>query len=451
MTTDHDLESRLADFYAIEASPRAPDRVLQAALATIEDTRQRRAVLGLPWRLSNMNAYAKLAVAAVAVVAVVGVWLALMWGGAAPPGEGPTASPPIPSSLPSPSPSSPATIAPSPTSAGPALTETFTSDIHGISISYPDGWAITAATEPWTTSGPPTLTDPAGDFVYDPARGQGHLFLALASQPLSGMSPDEWASDLVALLECGPTEPVVIDGAEGVIATDCHMALISTDGRGYVILLYVSGDDPGLGDIFDRRWFEDVLATVELRPEDAVPSVEGVATEFRHPFAYTLQAGWEIAPIQADASYEFRIPGSAAGGQSSAVGVILRAIDGGRVDPCADSAALPITGGPEAVIDYLSTLPGVQVTGVTATTIDGLPAVEAVIATQTTPDCPDLRPFAAQAGVEVEEVITRAPPETMIRATVFDIGGGHVVIWTWAESDAWVAVAEELIASFDFE
>lgn len=216
-----------------------------------------------------MNSYAKLAIAAVAVIAVVGVGMALMWGGTTPPGEAPTASPSIPAGSPSPSPSSPGTIAPSPTSTGPALTETFISDIHGIAVSYPDGWAITAATEPWTTSGPPTFADPAGDFVYDPARGHAHLFLALASQPLSGRSPDEWTSDLVALLECGPTEPVVVDGAEGVIATDCHMALISTGGRGYAILLYVSGDDPALGDIFDRRWFEGVLATVRLDPADA--------------------------------------------------------------------------------------------------------------------------------------------------------------------------------------
>ena len=36
MNANHDLERRLADFYATEAPPRAPDRVLESVLATID-------------------------------------------------------------------------------------------------------------------------------------------------------------------------------------------------------------------------------------------------------------------------------------------------------------------------------------------------------------------------------------------------------------------------------
>ena len=45
MNANHDLERRLADFYATEAPQRAPDWVLGEALATIDTTKQRRVVI----------------------------------------------------------------------------------------------------------------------------------------------------------------------------------------------------------------------------------------------------------------------------------------------------------------------------------------------------------------------------------------------------------------------
>ena len=69
MTASHDLERRLADFYATEPPMRAPDRVLGNALTTIESTPQRRVLALAPWRFRPLNAYSKLAIAAVAIVA----------------------------------------------------------------------------------------------------------------------------------------------------------------------------------------------------------------------------------------------------------------------------------------------------------------------------------------------------------------------------------------------
>ena len=141
MNANHELERRLADYYATEAPLRAPDRVLESVLATSELTRQRRAVFRLPWRFPIMNSYAKMAVAAVAVIAIGAVGLAV-WRGGAPPGPGvvtPTASP---TSGPSGSPFS-------------ELTESFTSSVHGISVSYPADWSAEPATVPWTTGGCP--------------------------------------------------------------------------------------------------------------------------------------------------------------------------------------------------------------------------------------------------------------------------------------------------------
>ena len=94
MNANHDLERRLADFYATEAPPRAPDRVLESVLATSELTRQRRAVFRLPWRFPIMNSYAKMAIAAVAVIAIGAVGLAVLaTGRIARFGGQPTASP----------------------------------------------------------------------------------------------------------------------------------------------------------------------------------------------------------------------------------------------------------------------------------------------------------------------------------------------------------------------
>ncbi len=47
-------------------------------------------------------------------------------------------------------------------------------------------------------------------------------------------------------------------------------AVVTTDGRGYWIWLRTSNDDPAAVAPYDRAWFEEVLATVQLHPEDAV-------------------------------------------------------------------------------------------------------------------------------------------------------------------------------------
>jgi hypothetical protein len=106
MNANQDLERRLSDLYAAEGSLRAPDRVLGSALTTIESTRQRRALLRVPWRLPNMNVYAKIAVAAVAVIALGAIGLAMLRSPSTGPGTQ-TSPSPSPSSTPASSPSAP--------------------------------------------------------------------------------------------------------------------------------------------------------------------------------------------------------------------------------------------------------------------------------------------------------------------------------------------------------
>jgi hypothetical protein len=80
---------------------------------------------------------------------------------------------------------------------------------------------------------------------------------------IAGKTLDRWATDYLAQLTCSPREPVTVDGASGVLS-DCQEgphALVSVGGRGYLIWLY-RVDDPD--------WFPEILATVQLHPEDAL-------------------------------------------------------------------------------------------------------------------------------------------------------------------------------------
>lgn len=164
-----------------------------------------------------------------------------------------------------------ATLEPSPSSmSAPPLTQTFTSPLYGISISYPEGWTARAATKPFT-GGQPNFSDPFGDVLYAPVL-EDHLFLTIASEPIGDSSPDAWVAEQLAGDGCPTTEPIAVDGAAGLIGTnDCDgQVAVTTAGRGYWIHLRRSPDDPAAVASYDRAWFEEVLATVRLHPEDAL-------------------------------------------------------------------------------------------------------------------------------------------------------------------------------------
>lgn len=109
------------------------------------------------------------------------------------------------------------------------------------------------------------------DWLYDPNL-ESDLFLTAASQPIGDATPEEWVTEQMAGDEgCTATEPIAVDGATGLIgADDCSVVVVTTAGRGYWIQLYTSGDDPLAVAANDRAWFDEVLATVQLRPEDPV-------------------------------------------------------------------------------------------------------------------------------------------------------------------------------------
>ena len=242
MTDQRSLERRLADFYEEEAAQRAPDRVLAAALSTVDEAVQPRPLI--PVSLGGSRAIGYATLAAVVVLAVGVVTSTIL---RTDPGPGQVAT-----SSPSPTPSG---------SVAPALTATFTSTYHGITIDYPTAWTVEPATEPWRFGLIQEATAFADIIVERPDES---MFIALASQRLSGQTGEHWAADYLANmpgLECNPTEPVTIDGAPGLIARGCFHAFAWLDGRGYLIWLYRSDD---------RAFFDAILATVKLHPEDAI-------------------------------------------------------------------------------------------------------------------------------------------------------------------------------------
>ena len=106
MNRQADLGRRLSEHLGSEAPTRAPDWVLHGALTTIDNTKQRRGVIRVPWRFPTMNSYSKLAVAAVAVVAVGIIGISVLGPGLEPGG------PPTPT--PTPTPTASPTLAPTP-------------------------------------------------------------------------------------------------------------------------------------------------------------------------------------------------------------------------------------------------------------------------------------------------------------------------------------------------
>jgi hypothetical protein len=142
-------------------------------------------------------------------------------------------------------------------------------------MSYPEGWEVfRAATEPWTDRpGVPQFLHPGIDMLSDPAIDE--LFLAIGSQPIGESSPEEWVAANSAGFGCSSTEAITVDGAAGRIGADCRFAFVTTAGRGYWIQVYRSGDDWGqdASAPYDRAWFEVLLATVQLHPEDAVDAL----------------------------------------------------------------------------------------------------------------------------------------------------------------------------------
>jgi hypothetical protein len=276
MTAERDLERRLAELYAPEATLRSPDRLLTAALGIIETTPQRRAPLRVPWRFPAMNPAAKAILIAGALASAVG--LGLLLSGVAPD------SVPVPT----------VAVTPRPV---PALTGSFDSAMHGISVAFPEGWTVAHAKDTWVSS-VPMFESGKGDRMFDDST-EDLRFVGVASRSLNGETFDDWAAALETNLEtrdgCSAvSEPAVIDGQPGRIVEVCPpggpwFAMVAAGDRGYLITLY---------GVPDRNVLDQLLVTVQLRPEDAWvrPSLTGTFTSPINGLSLRPPAAWTVRP-----------------------------------------------------------------------------------------------------------------------------------------------------------
>ena len=264
MTAQHDLDQQLTAFLR-DGPDQLPGASFDAVRDRTEQTRQR-VVLG-PWRVPTMSKFLPIGLGVAAVIAV--LFIGSRFIGSPTSNVGGPASQPPASVAPSEAPASAAT-----TSAAPSLTESFTSTVHGISLSYPEGWIAQAATEPWTDCLYCTavLSHTQIDLLHPPEPVGDGLFLRIASQPIGDSAPEDWvAAQMASDDRCTTTEPILVDGATGLSGGEtCHVAVVTTAGRGYHIDLWMSPEDADLVAQYNRAWFEEVLATVQLHPEDAV-------------------------------------------------------------------------------------------------------------------------------------------------------------------------------------
>src|SRR5262245_1019751 len=295
MTTPRDPD-RLIHAFLLEGAEQLQDQVYDVVRAEIDKKRQR-VVIG-PWRVSTVSKLVPIGLGAAAVIAV--LFLGSRFIGSPSANVGGPASQPPASAAPSEAPASAALSA----VPAPPLTQSFTSVVHGISVSYPEGWTVQAATEPWTDMDGFGLTpmDPTSDVLSDPLTE--NLFLLFSSQPIGSSTPDEWISETMGTQYCSATEPIAVDGATGLIGagvSPCATTVaVTTAGRGYWIRLFTPNSLEGVPfPPYDREWFEEVLATVDLRPEDAVDAAPPLTQSFtstQHGISMSYPEGWTEQP-----------------------------------------------------------------------------------------------------------------------------------------------------------
>jgi hypothetical protein len=262
MTEVRDLE-RLLDAWLGDDGSMLPDRVIDASLAQIETTPQRRILV--PWRIPTINSYARMAVAALVAVVLVGSGIAvLVPGGPAGPGGAPSPSA-SPSAAPSPSPS------PSPSPAATPVTTTdwqsFISGRYGYRAAYPP----TSTGMPGSTGPAPTEVTPASrdwsiekdgamfttidtfmqaaeatDLVVMGPDGSKIAITGFAAAVPAGMSEDDWIA-AYNTAQNRPSRcttaidwrPITVDGAAGRL-DPCGdaQAFVFRDGRVYVFSIW---------------------------------------------------------------------------------------------------------------------------------------------------------------------------------------------------------------------
>ncbi|MEO8273794.1 MAG: hypothetical protein ABI620_06985 [Chloroflexota bacterium] len=297
MTTNTDFDRDAAAWLA-EGPNELADRVLDAALAEVHLTSQRRR-WSMPWRLILMPTYVRPA-AGIAVAAILAVGLISYVNRS--PGVGAQATSTA-SMVPSPSLSStPArgTTVPAPTHAPIDTTgwTTYTSEQYGFTLAHPADWTAHPATRPWTFSrdGEIDPTSNAMDSFVSPDNEVAVSFWTLDAATLSAgtLATIDPAADIEAWAEeyCRLTSGAACDTIRGRATPmcleyrDCHPALVVpfgnemqayfTNGAGsesVVIAVIWRGElDPKAAPFGGSRLLlEQFLSTIDVWPVGYLP------------------------------------------------------------------------------------------------------------------------------------------------------------------------------------
>jgi hypothetical protein len=174
--------------------------------------------------------------------------------------------------------------------------------------------------------------------------------------------------------------------------------------------------------------------------------LDGRAAAFPYPFSYHLPAGrgYVAGRVEGVPAYQFRIP---TGPDSYTDGVIVREVQGGRTDPCREfSQVQPFAAGPEAVIDYLATVPTIELNDVHEITLDGRPAMQGMVRIgDPTAECQNLWLWNG-----IGSITQNMSWGIDVPIWVVAVGTSHVAIYTFVPPDR-LAVAEEIVGSLRFD
>ena len=241
-----------------------PESTRRAIAVDVRTTHQSRRSIWFPWGFPAVDRLSLVALATVAVMVLAVAGLAV--SRIAPNGSSVVGSPSETPPSPSPSPWTTLPI--------PPMQQTFFSQLHGYTVSYPAGWSSIPATQTWwppdwKAGGSP---EKPFDFIDD---GDGPPWFRAASATLPAGLPnvDDWIDEFLTFGDpnCVPPrerqEAITIDGASGRLWDSCATveATVVLDGRVYMFTLYL-GDRVTNG----RELFDALAATIDLRPEDAV-------------------------------------------------------------------------------------------------------------------------------------------------------------------------------------
>jgi len=244
-----------------------PESTRRAIDVTARTTRQARRLSWLLRWATHINGMTRLALAAAAVVAVAVGGLVVLRPGTYGPGVGGPGSP-----------------VPSASASIPAMTQSFTSEKYGYSVSYPADWRVEPATTLWS---PPEWGANGSDMaeldLITPVDDSG-LFRAASALAPDAVSVDDWIASFITFSDvagCNPArdtlEPVVIGGEAGRLRGFCgnpraieHEATVVVGRRVYVFTLFSAPPEPSSFRQSDSRALFDAFAsTIELHPEDA--------------------------------------------------------------------------------------------------------------------------------------------------------------------------------------